>query len=215
MTTNSKEVDDALRALETKHRTEDFLRKIGASDEAAALLASHPDQVKQFTWDGVNLHFGKSDLAAVDDPAAKSHFLEGPFAALFAKPVEPGTDGDQQVDPVVLASARAGNITDKGRLLRSLNGDVKALDAMLTAKGDGDDDAAAGANGVNGVNGHHSNPFLRLRDPKTGRVNPVVQDQVASLIKAVGTKRETAIARACKTTAAPFGMSITGLPLKG
>jgi hypothetical protein len=135
----NKELDAALRALETKHRTEDFLKKLGASDEAAALIAANPDQAKKFTYDGVNLKFNGSDLAAVHDPAARAHYLEGPFKSLFGVNGEkPGADSDQQVDPAVLASARAGNITDKGRLLRSLNGDVKALDAMLAAKGDGE-----------------------------------------------------------------------------
>ena len=53
----NKELDAALRALETKHRTEDFLKKLGASDEAAVLIASSPDYAKKFLYDGVNLKF--------------------------------------------------------------------------------------------------------------------------------------------------------------
>lgn len=57
--------------------------KIGASEEAAKLIASSPDQIKKFAWDGVNLTFNGSDLAAVDDPTAKSYFTDGAFKGLF------------------------------------------------------------------------------------------------------------------------------------
>jgi len=204
MPETNKEVEDALRNLETKHRAEDFLKKIGASDETAALLASHPDQIKLFKWDGVNLTFGKSDLAAVDDPAAKAHFTEGPFKALFTK--EPSGNDNSQVDPdpALVESART-NITARGRLLRSLNGDVERLNTILAAKGDGNDKLP---------NGHGSNPFLKLRDPRTGKVDPVVEKRIADLIVAIGHKKATDIAKGCVTPDAPFGLSLTGVPLR-
>lgn len=194
------ELDAALLKLDTRHRFEIYLMKLGASDEAAKLIASSPDQAAKMTWDGVNLHFGKSDLAAVDDPAAKAHFADGPFKTLFATAADE-TDGDNhaQPDPALLDLARAGNKTAYSKLARdSFNGDIKALDAALAPDGNGDDHVA---------NGHDSkNPFLKFRR-KDGTVDPVIAEQVAGMIRAFGTKKVSAIAAAC-------GRSITGLPLR-
>jgi hypothetical protein len=203
---DDKELDAALRALETKHRTEDYLKKLGASDEAAALIASSPEYAKKFSYDGVNLTFNGSDLAAVDDPAAKAFFHEGPFKSLFGVGAEkPGADSHQQIDPTILASARAGNLTAKGRLLRSLNGDVEALNAVLADEGNGNGDDAAGAGGGGGAGAHKNNPFTRLRD-RNGKIVPEVERQIEGMIRAMGTARVSAIAKAAN-------MTITGLPL--
>jgi len=205
------DLDDAIRALETKHRFESYLMKLGASEEAAKLLASSPDQLAKVQWDGVNLHFGKSDLAAVDDPAAKAYFTDGPFKALFVAPVaaddKTNGNGDQQLDAAIVASARGGNITAKGQLLRALNGDTVALDKVLTVKGDGDDKIAAGHSGS-------SNPFLKLRDPQTGAINKTVEANIGRMIAAMGHKKVSDIARAAKSPAAPLGLTLTGLPIK-
>jgi hypothetical protein len=64
------------------------------------------------------------------------------------------------------------------------------------------------------LNGHDTNPFLKLRDPRTGKVNPVLEKNIAAMIRAMGTKNVTEIARACKTADAPLSMTITGLPIK-
>jgi hypothetical protein len=206
----NKELDAALLKMETKHRFESFLIKLGASEQAAALIASSPDQIKNVVWDGVNLKFGKSDLAAVDDPAANAYFHEGPFKGLFVVADKADVDGAPEIDPALLDAARAGNITAKGKLLRdSFKGDVKALDAALAVKRDGDDKTA-----LNGFNGSHSsNPFLKLRKPD-GTVDKAVEAKIGSMIAAMGHKKVADIARAAKTAAAPLGMSLTGLPLK-
>lgn len=199
------EIEDALRKLETKHRFEDYLKKIGANDEAAALIASSPDQIAKVAWDGVNLKFGKSDLAAVDDDAAKAHFLEGPFKGLFAPAADKSNgDGDPQLDDAVVASARGGNLTAKGQLLRSLNGDTVALDKLLSVKRDGDDKIAHGGS---------SNPFFKMRKPD-GTVDKNIEAQIGRMITAMGHKKVSDIARAAKSEAAPLGLSLTGLPLK-
>jgi len=204
----NKELDAALRALETKHRTEDFLKKLGASDEAAVLIASSPDYAKKFLYDGVNLKFNGGDLAAVDDPAAKAFFTEGPFKALFGVGAEkPSGQDDTQPDPVLLANARAGNKTAQSRLLRDgFNGDLKRLDAALADKGNGHGDNAASTGGAGGGDGaHKNNPFTRLRD-RNGKIVPEVQKQIEGMIRAMGTARVSAIAKAAN-------MTITGLPL--
>ena len=208
----NKELDAALLALETKHRTEDFLKLLGADDEAAKLIASAPDYAKRFTYDGVSLHFDKSDLPATDDPNAKAAFVEGPFKALFAKPItaedqaKAFADKVASLDPTLLASARAGNMTAKSRLLRdSFNGDLKSLDAALTTNKTTDDDATNKSNGGHDKNGHGSNPFLKLRD-KDGKIVTKVQDEIARMISVMGTAKVAAIARA-------VNMNISGLPL--
>jgi len=204
----NKELDEAIRKLETKHRTEDYFRKLGASDAAAAVLASS-DAAKDFVWDGVNLKFGKSDLAAVDDAAAKTYFTTGPLKALFVAPVTADKgdgDGEPQLDPAIVERARAGNMTAKGQILRSLKGDAVALDKVLSNKGDGDDKTA--------VNGHggSSNPFLKLR--VNGKIDKKVEADIGRMIVAMGHKKVSAIAAAAKTAEAPLGMSLTGLPLR-
>jgi hypothetical protein len=206
----NKELDAALLKLETKHRFESFLIKIGASAEAAKLISSSPDQLAKVQWDGVNLHFGKSDLAAVDDPAARTHFLDGPFKALFTPP-QADVHDDTQLDEALVASARAGNITAKGRLLRSLDGDVEALNAALADKGDSHD---KGANGHDKslLNGS-SNPFFKLRKPD-GAIDKAVEKDIGRMIAVMGHKKVADIARAAKSPAAPLGLSLTGLPLK-
>ena len=42
---DNPEVIDAIRKIETRFRVETYLMKIGASEEAAKLIASSPDQI--------------------------------------------------------------------------------------------------------------------------------------------------------------------------
>jgi hypothetical protein len=213
----NKELDEALRKLETKHRAETFLMKIGASEEAAKLIASSPDQIKKFAWDGVNLTFNGSDLAAVDDPAAKAHFTDGPFQGLFFAPADKlNGDDHPQPDPALLAAARAGNRTAYSRLARdSFGGDVKALDAALTDKGDRNDKVANGHEDKPLLNGFEGskNPFFKLRKPD-GSIDKAVEKKIGELISVMGHKAVTDIAKAAKSPAAPMGLTLTGLPLR-
>jgi hypothetical protein len=210
----NKELDAALLKMETRHRFESFLIKLGASEDAAKLIASSPDQIAKVSWDGVNLKFGKSDLAAVDDPAARSHFLDGPFKGLFVVAADKANgDDDPQLDEALITSARAGNLTAKGQLLRALKGDVVALDKVLVVKRDGDDKTAAHDKSLlNGFDGS-KNPFFKLRK-SDGGIDKGVETQIGGMIAAMGHKKVADIARAAKSPAAPLGLSLTGLPLK-
>jgi hypothetical protein len=195
-----KVFDDAIRKIETKFRVETYLMKIGASEEAAKLISSSPDQIKKFVYDGVDLRFGKSDLTAADDPNAREYYLTGPFKGLFAAAADKAPNGDDhhaQPDPALLASARAGNRTAYSKLARdAFNGDVKALDAALAVKGD---DQLA--------NGHDksTNPFKNLRT-KSGAIDPVQMEKVSSFIRAAGTKAAAAVARSA-------GLKLDGTPI--
>lgn len=213
----NKELDAALLKMETKFRFESFLIKLGASEEAAKLISSSPDQLAKVIWDGVDLKFGKSDLAAVDDPAARAHFVDGPFKGLFVAPADKATgDSKPTPDETLLAAARAGNKTAYSRLARdAFNGDTKALDAALAGKGDDADKTAAGHDTDKSLNGFagSNNPFLKLRKPD-GTIDKAVEAKIGGMIVAMGHKRVADIARAAKSPAAPLGLSLTGSPLK-
>ncbi len=213
----NKELDEALRKIETRHRVEIYLIKIGASEEAAKLIASSPDQIKQFSYDGVDLRFNGSDLAVADDPNAKTHFVGGPFKALFVAPVADKLDVDDhaQPDPALLAAARAGNRTAYSKLARdSFNGDVKALDAVLADKGNGHDQVANGHDDKPLLTGFEGskNPFYKLR--VNGKIDKAVEKKIGEMISIMGHRKVAQIAAAAKSPTAPLGLSLTGFPLR-
>ncbi len=217
---NNPELDAALVKIETRFRVETYLMKLGASEEAAKLIASSPDQIKKFSYDGVDLRFMDSDLAVAEDPDAKAHFVGGPFKGLFAPPVADKTngDGDPQIDPALLDAAIAGNRTAFSRLARgSFGGDVKALDAMIADKRNADGKAAANGHdktpsSLNGFEGS-KNPFFKLRKPD-GTIDKAVEKKIGELISIMGHRKVADIAKAAKSPNAPLGLSLTGIPLK-
>jgi len=215
MTENSKELDEALRKIETKFRVETYLMRLGASEEAARLIASSPDQIKKFSYDGVDLRFNGSDLAVAEDPNAKAHFVSGPFKALFVAPADKAdTDNKPQLDEALVASARAGNRTAYSRLARdSFNGDIKALDAMLAAKGNGNDKVANGHDDkpLPGFEGS-KNPFYKLR--VNGKIDKAIEKKIGEMISVMGHRKVAQIAAAAKSPQAPLGLSLTGAPLR-
>jgi hypothetical protein len=215
MPENSKELDDAIRAIETRFRIETLLMKWGCNEEAAKLIASSPDQIKKFVYDGVDLRFGKSDLPAADDPNVKAFYTAGPFKALFTPATDKANgDGDHaQPDPELMASARNGNRTSYSKLARdSFNGDVVALDKALAA------DKTNGGDGKEVPKGHgrdSKNPFYAMR-PKgfDSPVDPAIEKRIGEMIRVMGHRKVADIARAATSEAAPLGLSLTGLPLK-
>jgi hypothetical protein len=212
---DSPELTEAIRKIETKFRVETYLMKLGASEEAAKLIASSPDQIAKFTYDGVDLRRKGSDLPISDDPNAKAYFINGPFKALFT-PATDKVDGDDhtQPDPELLASARAGNRTAYSKLARdAFNGDIKALDAALAA-----DKGTTANDGKEVPKGHgrdSSNPFYKLRpNGPNGPVDKAVEKRIGEMISVMGHQKVAAIGRAATSEAAPNGLSLTGLPLR-
>jgi hypothetical protein len=211
---DSKEVTDAIRAVETKFRVETYLMKLGASEEAAKLIASSPDQIAKFSYDGVDLRRKGSDLPISDDPNARAYYLSGPFKALFVVADKANGDGDHaQPDPELMALAKGGNRTAYSKLVRdAFNGDIKALDAALAA------DKTSGGDGKEVPKGHgrdSKNPFYAMRpNGFNGPVDKAVEKRIGEMIVAMGHKRVSEIARAATSEAAPNGLSLTGLPLK-
>jgi hypothetical protein len=131
-------LDKVLAAHDRIDRVHKFFKSIGSTDEqAATAAAAHADK---FVWNGATLEFqGK----CVADPgngvrewftANKLDFLLPPKSANADKP---------DVDPQLLASARAGNITAKGRLFVQVGRDQAKLAAVLADKSNtGADDTA-------------------------------------------------------------------------
>jgi hypothetical protein len=194
------EMEEAIRKVETRFRIETYLMKLGASEEAAKLISSSPDQIKKFVYDGIDLRFGKSDLTASDDPNAKAHFLDGPFKGLFAVAADKSDDDNKpQVDAALIEAARTGNLTAKGQLFRALNEDAAALKAALANTG------GTHANGRDNTLDKSKNPFVGLRD-KSGKIVPEKMRAVESLLRAVGSAKTAAIARS-------QGLRLDGTPI--
>jgi hypothetical protein len=212
MAENSKELDDAIRVIETKFRVETYLMKLGASEEAAKLIASSPDQIAKFTYDGVDLRRKGSDLPISDDPNARAFFLSGPFKALFTPAATDKVDDHTQPDPELMASARSGNRTAYSRLARdAFGGDIKKLDAALAA----DKGTTEGKEVPKGHGRDSSNPFYRMRpNGFSGPVDPAIEKRIGEMITVMGHRKVSDIARAATSDAAPLGLSLTGLPLK-
>src|SRR5580704_9856700 len=130
-------LDKVLAAHDRIDRVHKFFKSIGSTDEqAATAAAAHADK---FVWNGATLEFQGRCVADPDNgvsewfTANKLDFLLPPKSANADKP---------DVDPQLLASARAGNITAKGRLVRQL-GSLAAVDAVLADKSNtGADDTA-------------------------------------------------------------------------
>lgn len=217
---DNPELNEAIRKIETKFRVETYLMKLGASEEAAKLIASSPDQIARFVYDGIDLRYNKSDLPVADDPNAKEYFVNGPFKGLFVAPADNKNGGEDhsQPDPVLLQSARDGNKTAQGKLLvENFGGDLNALNATLAAKGGADGKSAPnGHDKTPSLNGYEGskNPFYRLRDPNTGAINKAVEKQIGGMIAAMGHRAVSDIAKAAKSPNAPLGLSLTGLPLR-
>lgn len=206
MTTLKDQQDEVLRKITEKNKVADFAVKVLKLEPMQAEVFSKAC-ADRFVWDGVSLLFkGANGNVAADDEQCTG-FFQREYGFLFP-PKQAGSENHAEIDPALLASARAGNMTARARIVRdSLNGDVKRLDAVLADEGNGDDDAAANGGGISGaLNGHGSNPFTKLRD-HTGKIVPAVEKQIQGMIRSMGTKKVAAIAAAVNKT-------ITGLPLR-
>jgi hypothetical protein len=126
-----EELDKVLNAADVKDRVYKLARSWGATEELAAVFAD--SKKDQFKFDGVNLTWNVNGKVAVDDPETKAHFTQGPLKSLF-----PSQDPTEQhnIDPALLGSARAGNMTAKSRLFVQLGRDQSKLEKLLTGTPD-------------------------------------------------------------------------------
>lgn len=207
-----KPLDKVLLDLDTRHRVHDYIRSIGGSDETAALISSS-EQVRKFSWNGVALVWTDTGKLAVNDAGAKAYFTEGPFKGLFSPANKPGPSDAPQIDPILVEQARGGNMTARSKVFSALigtgKGEAAEADAhaklnLLLAK--------EGGNTANDIK-HGSNPFMKLRKPD-GTIDKEVEAHVSKMIVALGTKKCIDIARAATSADAPFGRTISGLPIR-
>jgi hypothetical protein len=127
----SEALDKVLNNADVKDRVYKLARSWGATEELADMFAD--SKKDQFKFDGVNLTWNVNGKIAVDDPETKAYFTQGAFKTIF-----PSQDSTEQhnVDPALLASARAGNMTAKSRLFVQVGRDQTKLDKLLTATPD-------------------------------------------------------------------------------
>jgi hypothetical protein len=129
-------LDKVLAAHDRIDRVHKFWKSLGATDEqAATTAAAHADK---FVWNGATLEFQGKPVADPDS-GVREWFTDNHLDFLLPPK---GAADKPDVDPQLLASARAGNMTAKSRLVRQL-GSLAAVDAVLADKSNtGADDTA-------------------------------------------------------------------------
>jgi hypothetical protein len=137
MTGTKEHNDEVLRKLTEKNKIAEFaMQTLGMDERRAEVFGAACGSF--FTWDGTLKFKGASGQVPADDPSCTGFFQFFQREYSFLVPPKTNGDGNPQVDPALLAAARSGNLTAKGRLLRdSFHGDVVALDKALADKGRG------------------------------------------------------------------------------
>jgi len=166
-----------------------------------------------FKWSGVRLLYRSEGDAqpviAVDHVDQVREFLERKhFDFLLPKPsVTAEGFEDTSIPGDVLNAALNGSKTAEGQICLLLGGDsadAAARTALLLkaerAKRDGTNGSDTGGHphGQTQVERRttSTNPFVNLRDKKTGQINPEQMKKVESFIRAAGTKAAASVARA-------------------
>ncbi len=131
----SEQIAELARDAEQKRY--EYFRTLGLDEKHAGLLSAA--SAKELEWNGVRLIYKVTGKPAIDDAAAADHY-KAEYPLLFPEKKTAATD-DQitpKVDPVLVASALAGNVTSRGRVFQALNLNAKdpnsiaQLDAFLT-----------------------------------------------------------------------------------
>ena len=120
---STPEFDAVMNKMDLHDRTFKLAKSWGATDELAEVFAA--SQSVKFKWDGVVLSCNGKNAA--DDPETKRHFTEGALKPLFPTAA---VENAPKIPPELLASAKAGNLTSRGAMLRLL-GSLEAVDAAL------------------------------------------------------------------------------------
>lgn len=173
--------------------------QLGLTGKRAKALRKLGSSYFKLDTDGLKFRGAGDKLVAVDSKQCQDFFAKK-FDFLLS-PQETALEAGA-LDPALLASARAGNLTAKGRMLVALNGDEAALRIALAAKGDVHDQVA---NGHDKPLDKSTNPFIGLRD-KSGKIVPEKMKKVESFIKAAGTKAAASVAKSA-------GLRLDGTPI--
>lgn len=173
--------ENVLRNIERNQLVEKFAESIGCSAEQASTIAKAFSE--RFEFDGAVLSFKGQPITQARD-AVIAHFRENKLDFLLPKAGEAETP---DINPDLLASARAGNMTSYSRIARE-HGKVTA-DKLLAAKQlTGKDD--------NADQDTSKNPW-RSKDFRTDRE---AQQRAAGIIKRLGTVAAANMARAAGKT---------------
>jgi hypothetical protein len=117
----SKELDDVLLELAKRDRIHETFMALGATSEQADIAASTPKITNQFQWTGALLTFQKCALMKADDgKLVKKWMTENKFDFLLPA-ATPDPIKALDIDPALLASARAGNWTAKSQIFTTLH----------------------------------------------------------------------------------------------
>jgi hypothetical protein len=124
---STPEFDAVMNKMDLHDRTFKLAKSWGTTDELAEVFAA--SQSAKFKWDGVALTYNGAN--AVDDAATKAHFTEGALKPLF--PTAATNKDAPKIPPELLESAKGGNLTSRGALVRLL-GSLEAAEAALADK---------------------------------------------------------------------------------
>lgn len=211
----SKELDDVLLELAKRDRIHETFMAMGATSEQADIAASTPKITNQFQWTGALLTFQKCALMKADDGKLVRDWVTANKFDFLLPAATPDPIKALDIDPALLASARAGNWTAKSQLFTTLHaGKPKSaidetqatLAALLadtsnTGKADTTVTEKPARAAVD-----PANPFVGLRDAN-GKVDPIKQAIVAQRIKQDGIA-------VVKKLAIEAGVTLGGHPLR-
>lgn len=217
-------MDEAMHAVILQQEKIDhiyhlFLNMLNSTMEQAETASYTPVVVKLFDWDGSLFTCNRQPIRPRDEGAPIKALLRERKLD-FLLPAETADPVTAAIDPALLASARAGNMTSRSKLVRALGLNERRLSAADEAKlaevlGDTDSadtvdttsvDAAARAAAAAAA-AANPNPFVGLRNPMTGKVDPAKQAEVAMRIKRDGIAAVVALSKAA-------GVTLSGLPLR-
>jgi hypothetical protein len=221
-------LDQKLHDLDEAGAIHDYFETVLKSSPEQAEIASRTMR-HLFHWSGVRLlwnneNTGGVPIVAVDHSDQVRAFLtEKHFDFLLPKPGATVEGFETAAIPGdMLEAALNGSLTQKGQITMLLGGNnadaVARTELLLKAERT---KRANGATGVddtnrhgqtsaerrlNGSADHKTNPFVNLRDPRTGQINPAQMAKVQSFIKAAGAKVAAAVAKSA-------GLRLDGSPI--
>jgi hypothetical protein len=132
----SKEIDDVLLEMEKRDMVAELLQSYGATYEQADLATAPGSKVlKEFNLSagGSVLCFQRTPIMASENGAPVKAWLEANKYTFLLAPKAEATAQDN-IEPDLIAKARAGNVTARGAIWRELHGDKpRTAEAATTA----------------------------------------------------------------------------------
>ena len=151
----TKELDDFFHKQNTEIAIREFADELCGSDKQAAAFTASCSRFFELNSGG-GLFFkmpSGEKVSAIRDPRVKE-FFKSEYPFFMPPPKEAAAEfhgRTVEVDPAVVASALAGNLTAKGKVARAFGDDVSAADLFLKAEAK----KASGGKGDDADNPHH------------------------------------------------------------